>query len=136
MVKKEACLGGSPRWLSGVAVAGATYQYIREVRRGMHRTMCVHNLHVMARSLQVYAREHDRRFPDRFSLLYGEYITDLEMLVCPVVSDRCQRERGVRHPFSEDPTPEEIDSLCSYAIVPGLTLDDDPDTILAYEKEE
>lgn len=120
----------------GFALALAFFLFCRlqNARQSARRTMCVHNLKILAIGLESYAEEHDGRFPDRLSALYPTYITTLDVFVCPELRVKYKRDCGVPHPFSSEPTPEQIDSLCSYALVPGLSTSDDKDTVIAYEK--
>lgn len=118
-----------------LALASALHGY-RNFRAGLRGKTCVHNLQALANQLYLYAQDHEGHFPDKISALYPEYVTDLQMFICPEIREKYKRERGVRHPFSPDPTPEEIDSLSSYAVVPGLSTSDDMDSALAYEKKD
>jgi hypothetical protein len=117
----------------------------REFQANIRGRNCVYHLEEFEFPLLHYAGDHDGRYPDRISDLYPEYVSDLQAFICPEVSARCKRELGKPHPFSDDPSPEEIDELSSYAIVPGVTGVDISDveaftkhnnsTLIAYEKE-
>jgi hypothetical protein len=109
---------------------------LRYARADASRIMCVHNLKVLALNLKMYADEHEGQFPDKFSALYPRYFAEVYVFVCPELSARYKRERGIPHPFSPEPTPDEIDSLSSYVLVPGLTTSDDKDTVVVYEKKD
>ena len=99
--------------------------------------MCVHNLKILSIALNGYADEHEGQFPDSLSALYPEWGMDLGVFICPELRKKYKRERGIPHPFtSDDPTSAEIDALCSYAYVPGLSPDGNKDTVIAYEKED
>lgn len=107
---------------------------LKEARASARQTMCVHNLKFLAMSLKAYADEHDGRFPDRLAELWPKYIANLEDLICPEVQLVCRRERGVPHPYPDNPDPDTIERLSSYAYVPGHTQSDPADTVIAYEK--
>lgn len=109
---------------------------LRGMRRDVRRTLCVHNLKIVAIALNIYAEEHEGTFPDTLSALHPTYIPNLEVLICPELQVTYARERGVTHPFTSTPTAEEIDTLCSYEYVPGLSAIGDKDTVIAYEKED
>ena len=135
-------MGSRKKWLLlGVVsalvlvLASALHGY-RNFRAGLRGKTCVHNLQALANQLYLYAHDHEGHFPDKISALYPEYVTDLQMFICPEIREKYKRERGVPHPFSPDPTPEEIDSLSSYAVVPGLSTRDEMDSALAYEKKD
>ena len=117
-----------------VALGVFLYGRLQHARRDARQTMCVHRFKFVATALKMYAEDHEGRYPDTISALFPDYLTELEVFVCPEVSLTCKRERGVPHPFSDAPTPEEIDSLSSYVLVPGLAARDDKDTVIAYEK--
>ena len=129
-----------------LALAIGLYGSLRDARASARRTTCVHNLKLLALPLRMYAEEHEGRFPDKLSELYSalspenhDYLTGV--LICPELGAKYKWKYGVwtpgnPHPLSHEPTPEEIDSLSSYALAPGLSLSDDKDTVIAYEKED
>lgn len=122
------------------------YGSLRYARANARRSTCVHNLKLLALSLKMYAEEHEGQFPNKLSELYfalspeeHDYLTGI--LICPELGAKYGWQYGVwrpgdPHPLSPEPTPEEIDSLSSYTLVPGLSLSDDRDTVIAYEKED
>ena len=103
-------------------------------RHSTRQTLCVHNLKFFAITLNAYANTHDGRFPDRLSQLWPEYLTELEIFICPELQAVYQRERGVPHPFAGDPDPDTIEALSSYAYVPGHITTDAADVVIVYEK--
>jgi hypothetical protein len=138
-------LGPGKKWLLAgaalvvvAALAMPVHRRLREEREIVRRTLCVHNFKLLAIPLKQYADDHEGRFPDRFSLLYPKYVSTstLELLICPEASVNYVNDRGIPHPFPSNPTPEEIDSVCSYAIVPGLSTNDDASTVIAFEKKD
>jgi hypothetical protein len=133
---------GSKRLIAGVVsvlvLALGIYfaATLRETRRDVRRTLCVHNLKMLAIGLKEYAEDNEEQFPDRLSELYPEYIVTLEVFVCPELGLQHKKQRGVPHPFDANPSPEAIDSLGSYILVPGLTTGDSADTVIVYEKAD
>lgn len=109
---------------------------LEDTRQEVRRTLCVHNMKMLAMALDQYAEEHEGRLPDSISELYPKYIYEMEVFICPEVQRQCRRERGLTHPFSQEPSPDEIDRLSSYILVPDLSAGDDADTVLAFEKED
>lgn len=114
----------------------AAWHWVGVQRHAVRQTLCVHNLKFLAMSLEAYAGDHDGRYPDRLSALWPEYIVNLADLICPEIQVVCLRERGVAHPFPENPAPDVIEALSSYAYVPGHTTADAgaSDILVAYEK--
>ncbi len=107
---------------------------LADARQAAFSTSCVHNLKLIALPLHMYAKEHGNRFPEKLSVLYPEYLTDPRCLICPNLRGHYEETMGKEYPFSDPPTAEEIDTLCSYVYVPGHGLDGDKDTVVAYEK--
>lgn len=107
--------------------AGCFVSALKRARFVARQTMCVHNLKILALQLRMYADDHDGAFPDKWSTLvaYPEFGGSdiLEIFVCP--------EQRRRYKVTG---PEDVDERSSYALVPGLHITDDKDTILAYEK--
>ncbi|MCP4641888.1 MAG: hypothetical protein GY851_15710, partial [bacterium] len=126
-------------FIAAFVLAGAlgllAYSSVRNARTEMRQTLCVHNLKQVACVLNVYAKNNGGRYPDTMSALYPKYIPELLVYVCPEVRERCEKERGIPHPFSsDDPTADEIDALSSYTLVPGLSSNGAANTVVAYEK--
>jgi hypothetical protein len=119
----------------GAAVFGG-YRLNDAARHSSRQTRCVHNLKLIASGLKAYADGHDGRLPERLSELWPKYLPGLEALVCPEVQVACMRERGVPHPFTPNPSPDDIQALSSYTYVPGHTLKDAGDTVIVYEKRD
>ncbi len=114
--------------------AGFVFISLVEARQAVFETVCVHNLKLIGLPLRMYAEEHENRLPEKLSDLYPEYLTDPRCLICPNLRKHHKKTTGKEYPFSDPPTPEEIDTHCSYVYVPGYSLDDDKDTVVAYEK--
>ena len=128
---------GSQRWrrvaLAAIAVTivigGALLKRrIDTARIETQQNLCVHNLHFMANALHRYAGDRDGNFPERFSLLYPEYLTAVEVLVCPEVTRSAMGTADAKK-LSQDA----LDALSSYTLAPGRRIDDPPDTVLAWE---
>jgi hypothetical protein len=108
------------------------FSYLDYVRRETRQTMCVHNLKLLAMQLRMYADEHDGAFPDKWSTLVEDLnIESFEIFVCPEHSRRYRKTHGVPYTVSG---AADVDQRSSYALVPGLRMTDDKDTIVAYEK--
>ncbi len=117
-------------------LAFGVYRIVDAGRHATRQTLCVHNLKHLFLGLEAFAKEHDGQLPARLSELWPKYLPDLEVLVCPEVQAACLRECGVSHPFPPNPSPEDMDALCSYAYVPGHTLKDAANTVIVYEKRD
>jgi hypothetical protein len=108
------------------------FSYLDYVRRETRQTMCVHNLKLLALQVRLYADEHDGALPDKWSTLVEDLnIGSFEIFVCPAQSRQHELEYGAPYTVSG---AEDVDERSSYALVPGLHISDDKDTILAYEK--
>lgn len=131
------------RWLLaslGTILAGVLaiilLNRLTEARSNTRQTLCVHNLKMFAAAMNEYAKDHDGRFPDRASALYPQYLPMLECYVCPELAVTHQREWGRAHPFADNTTADLIDGLCSYQLVPGLSVNDDKSKLIMYEKAD
>lgn len=124
------CLGA----MLTAALIVVVYHAYDNARRSTRRTLCVHNLKMIAICLEHYANGHEGRFPPTLSALYPSYLTELECFICPELQAQYKKQRGTTHPFSANPSPRKIDALCSYAYVPGLSISDSKDLVIVYEK--
>ena len=95
--------------------------FYTEVRKNLNFKKCANNLHDIGLGLIMCAQDNDGKFPDKLSVLYPDYISEVEKFFYP-------EEK------KETMTPENIDSFGYFECVSGLTLDDDPDTVLACER--
>lgn len=99
---------------------------IETARSETRMVVCTHNLKLLGLPLQRYAKDHDGRFPDDLMWLTPEYFdVSPKPFVCPEAEIRFEKEYGREMPIAT--------IYANYSIVPGLTLDADPDTVLAYE---
>jgi len=73
------------------------------------KTACRVNLHQIGMACQMYAAEHDGRYPERLSELYPDLVPDLDVFVCPSTGAKIG-------------SPQEIDSKTSYEYR-GASLD-------------
>lgn len=119
--------------LVGLAAFGL-WPRLKDARCSARQTMCVHNLKFLAIGLKAYADDHDGRFLDRLSALWPEYVVSLEVFVCPEVQVVCRRKHGVSHPYPNNPDADTIERMSNYEYVPGHTISDPADTVIAYEK--
>jgi len=114
--------------------ASAVWHVLDTARHSTRQTLCVHNLKMLATGLNLFAKEHDGRFPGRLSELWPKYLPGLECLICPELQSVSLREHAVPHPFPPNPDQDTIERLSSYAYVPGHTIADPAETIIVYEK--
>ena len=83
---------------------------------------CCSRLKQLGLACNMYAMDYDGHFPERLSLLYPSYLSDLEIYVCPATRDRVS-------------TKDEIDGNSSYQYFgASLTEDDDPNAVLAKDR--
>jgi hypothetical protein len=103
------------------------------VHREVQQTLCVHNLKLLGMALHQYADDNEGEFPHAWSGLYPEYLGKdpvyvIEVFHCPL------------HSRSKEPDAASIDeeffNTSDYVLVPGGTMGDDKDTVLAYERED
>ena len=122
--------------MTAAVLAFGVYRVVDAGSHAARQTRCVHNLKHVFFGLEAYAKEHDGQLPTRLPELWPKYLPGLDVLVCPEVQAACLRERGVPHPFPPNPSPEDMDALCSYTYVPGHTMKDGADTVIVYEKKD
>ncbi len=89
MLKKRRCKGFTLGELilvfAFVAVLAAVLlPFIRHTLTKTDRVICSSNMREIGRSLYIYAREHEGRFPPTLKTLYDEeYLSDIRLLDCP-----------------------------------------------------
>jgi hypothetical protein len=91
------------------------------------RTKCTSNLTQISYACQLYAEDNGDAFPPDLPALYGDYITDPQLFVCPTVAGEGHVPRPRYRPFR----PE---AVC-YAYVSGLRASDDGEFIFAFDEE-
>ena len=72
------------------------------------RAACVSNLRQLAIALKAFSSENKERFPDDFSELFPDYLTEMELLVCPSTGN-------------DPPTHSEMEANGDYVYHAGLT---------------
>ncbi|OQB43634.1 MAG: hypothetical protein BWY09_00063 [Candidatus Hydrogenedentes bacterium ADurb.Bin179] len=115
------------------------WQGLESSRHSTRQTLCVHNLKLLYSCLKAYAEEHEGHYPDRLANLltrHGDNPEFLEILICPEIQAIYKHNTGEKHPFPGHPDADTLERLCSYAYVPGYTVDDPPDAIIFYEKKD
>ena len=81
------------------------------------------NLKQIGLGLIMYANENDEKFPDKLSVLYPDYISEIKVFF----NYRDNKDKIIK--------PENIDSLGWFEYLgTGLTQDADPNTVLARER--
>ena len=101
------------------------------------RTTCMNNVRQIGLAMQMYADEHEGKYPDTYEVLLKEAcLTTTKVFICPSTHDRIPGE-GYPEDFREA-TLEQLKLApenCSYTMVGGLKRDDLPDDfILVHDK--
>jgi hypothetical protein len=110
-----------------VVVGIAALNWILAFGASADRSWCVDKLRIAVYpAMKEYADAHEGRYPDKLSVLYPKYISNLDFFVCP----------EVHVDLDEKPAENEIDSLSSYVIVPGLSKEGVGNVALVYERED
>ena len=81
----------------------------RRIRTKMAVEGCVHNFSRIALAVKMYADENGDVYPPDLSLLYPEFVDDLNGFVCPLSGDHVGE-------------PADIDSWSSYEYFPENTV--------------
>jgi len=77
---------------------------------------------------QLYAGDNDDALPPDLATLFGDYVTDPELFICPVV----RRDGHVADPGHRKAWLPE--TVC-YAYVSGLRATDEPEFVIAFDEE-
>lgn len=109
---------------------------IERSRNENSKTLCVHNLKLLALVLKMYAVDHGGVYPNKFSELGPKYLIEADFLVCPQQKADYEGSHRTPYPLSLQSPPDQIDALSSYVLVPGLRTSDAPDKVLAYERAD
>jgi hypothetical protein len=107
-------------------------------RADARRVICVHNLKLLSISLRTYAEHHDGAFPDTWTALLADPQIGLRdfdylsgILTCPEFRRAYVKRHGEPYRITGR---DGVDARSTYVLVPGLHIDDDAHTILAYER--
>ena len=95
-------------------------------RRAM-RTLCTSRLKQILYGCLLYAEDNADACPPDLSALFGDYVTDSHLFVCPFAS----HDGRVLEPESDTFVP---DAVC-YAYVSGLRASDDAEFVIAFDEE-
>ena len=105
-------------------------------RAEVPKTLCVHNLKMIATVLHMYQKDNNGAFPATFLALYPDYAsTDPEVItdifVCPAFRKKYEKEHGEPYVIAR---PEEIDERSTYVLMPFRHVTDNKDTVHVYER--
>ncbi len=90
-------------------------------RERARRISCASNLNQIGLSCHEYAADNGGLFPDNLSRLYPEYMSTLDIFICPSSNDKVQ-------------SLERIEQDGSYVYVHGVSANNPEDTLLVYDK--
>lgn len=91
------------------------------IKEESSRTACMAHLREIGTACNVYAAGHDGRYPERLSELYPDYVSDLDVFVCPATGAKIG-------------SPQEIDSKTSYEYRGAGLREWGPSQVLACDK--
>lgn len=104
---------------NGTSTAGRGHSLGGQQSATECRVQCAANLKQIVMAFQCYAKAHEGQFPSELTELCPEYLKSEEFFFCP-------GDRGVQG-------GEQNNSALSYEIVPGLSTESAPTTILIKE---
>ena len=88
------------------------------------RARCLSNLKQISLAFHMYTIDYNGSFPENLSQLYPQYISDLEIFICP---DRI--------PLVTEEDISKNFNIC-YEYVPGMTEEYDSNCVIVYDREE
>ncbi|MBN1587361.1 MAG: type II secretion system protein [Candidatus Omnitrophica bacterium] len=110
--------------LTVIAIIGILFTFltsgIQTARRKAAQAKCASNLRNIVVGCQMYASDHNERFPKSLDDLYPDYVDNLEVFMCP--------GSGSEAPASA--------SSGDYTYVSGLTTSDPSTTIIAHDNPD
>ena len=109
--------------LLGIVAVFAVSPFIARSKERVRRTYCMGCLSSLGKASVMYAMDHDGQFPSTWHDLAQEYANAPKLFDC----------------LSNLNPPGEIaavDEWSDFSLVPGLTTNDPPDTVLAFEPLE
>jgi len=92
------------------------------IKEESSKAACMGNLKTIGNACRIYAAEHNGRYPERLSELYPDYVSDLDVLFCPAMSDKIT-------------SPDEIDAKTSYEYRGAGLREWGPGDVLACDKD-
>lgn len=89
---------------------------------------CMRKLHQIGRAFLAWSSEHEGRYPERFSDLYPDYVSDPTLFACPIASGGS--EARIR--------ADNIDAASDYVLVTDLEPGSEPshNVVVAYDKPD
>jgi prepilin-type N-terminal cleavage/methylation domain-containing protein len=99
---------------------------IRSTREQGRRHQCADNQRQVALALRNYSLDHEGRFPDDLSDLFGDYIRDTKVFICPSDVDASD--------IAQDGS--DIDFTTSYLYSRGWSEKDPLETVLVCDKND
>ena len=106
-------------------LAGVLLIPVTHTRKQARQVYSMSNVKQLCLGCKQYSMDYDEKLPDKFSVLYPDYVSALSLFQHPSV----KHERNITK-------KEEIDELSDYVIFEGLYKSDPSDSILIYEKQQ
>jgi hypothetical protein len=129
--------GGSPATLQMGIMAGFLLPALSKAQEAARRTSCMNNVRNIGQAMFMYAGDHDDAFPKSFGELLNQgYLTTTKVFVCP--SGRGPVRVFAIQDFKQAKVADidrELEAICSYVMVPGLTHAADADALVLYDKD-
>jgi prepilin-type processing-associated H-X9-DG protein len=102
-------------------MAGMLLPALARAREEARKAVCKSNLKNIGLGMMMYAQDNDNQFPAKLSQLYPEYLTDLDLFMCPSSGKTIT-------------SADQIDTKTPYVLVPGVPLGSGGAVVLAYER--
>jgi len=96
-------------------------------RERARRANCTSILKQIVYACDLYAKDNAGAFPPDFAYLFGDYISDSQLFVCPTVASEGHAPKRGGGRF----VPENV----CYCYVSGLRASDDKEYVLAFDEE-
>jgi hypothetical protein len=120
-------------------LSGLFLSALAAARERARRTKCTSNLSSFLYACHLYTGDNDELFPPDCDVLFGDYVADGELFLCPSASKATElllsdfRRPG--SPGSSDASGSIHAEHTDYVYVSGLTASDPPDYVVAFDDE-
>jgi hypothetical protein len=117
-------------------LAGSLHSGLAAARERARRSVCSANINAVLYVCQLYAGDYEERFPSDLDALFGDYVTDGYVFLCPSASKATEATlEGLGRPGASGAPRSIHPEHTDYVYVSGLIAADPPEYALMFDDE-